>query len=109
MSGTDNLINGGSALGIGGYLCAVVWQGNVQELGTLLKNETGYIDFVVALFVLGAIQKWGPASKISSALTAITLIGLAIKVGNNTNFNSAITKFGQGQLSIMELIKELMK
>ena len=105
MSASSDLLNGAAAVGVGAYVVTVVYKGNTHELGTLLKSEKGYIDFVLALFILGAIQKYGSAGKISSALTAITLIALAVKTIGKTGVSDAITKFGRGEAGILETAK----
>lgn len=108
METTNKLLGGVSAVAIGAYLVAVVIQGNAQELLNLLKNETGYVDFVIALFVLGVISHYGPASKISGVLIAATLIGLVIRVGGHVNFLPAITRFANGQAGILETLKTII-
>lgn len=107
MSAINSLLNGGSAIGLGGYLVGVTYKGNVKELGGLLYEETGYIDFVAALFILGSIQKYGPTSKVANILIAITLVGLAIKVGNNNTLLTAITDFASGNKTIVETFKSI--
>ena len=107
MSASSDLLNGGAAIGAGAYVVTVVYKGNTHEFFTLLKSEKGYIDFVIALFILGAIQKYGSAGKISGTLTAITLIALAVKTIGNTGVSSAVTKFGRGEAGILETVKSI--
>lgn len=108
VEATNKLLGGVSAIAIGAYLIAVVFKGNTQELLALIKGETGYIDFVVALFILGAISHYGPTSKISSILIAATLIGLVIRVGGHMNFLPAITKFANGEAGILETLRTII-
>lgn len=108
MSASSDLLNGAATVGAGAYLVTVVYKGNTHELFTLLKSEKGYIDFVIALFILGAIQKYGPTSKLSSTLTAITLIALAVKTMGKTGVSDAITKFGRGEAGILETAKSIL-
>lgn len=107
MSTTSNILNGAVTIGLGAYIIDVAYNGNTKNLGELLKEETGYIDFIVALFILGAIQNYGPANKINSLLITITVIGLFLKVGGQSNIMSAISDFSSGNASIVDTIKKL--
>ena len=107
MSATKDLFNGAVIIGTGAYLIDVAYQGKILDLGKALKEETGYIDFVVSLFILGLIQSYGPLSKVSGALMIITLTGLSIKVGNNSNLLGSIQKFASGEATIVETFKTL--
>lgn len=111
MTGVQNLANGGSALAIGTYLVVVGLNGNAMKLVDLLKGEAGYVDFVVALFILGAIQKYGPAGKISAMLTGIALLGFLVKTMNGNGqitvrVKSAINDFANGKVGIVGGIRE---
>ena len=69
-----DLMSGALAVGIGVYLAAVVINGNIGDLGTALKTETGYLEFLIALFVLSLLASFGPTSEITQALIVVALI-----------------------------------
>lgn len=107
MAAITGLVNGGAALGVGAYIVTVAYKGNVKELGNLLYEETGYLDFVATLFILGAIQKYAP-SKLGNILLVTGLMALALKtLKNNDQLGSKLVKitndFVNGKASLHDI------
>jgi hypothetical protein len=105
----ESLVGALAGGGIGIYFVAVVWHGNVSKLGHMLMGEEGYLEFLVALMLLGLVNKYGPQGKITSAITTMAIIAVMVKIGANTNLNQALAKFSTGQASALDTIKELMQ
>ena len=95
---TPDLASGAIAVGIGVYLAAVVINGNFVDLGGALATESGYLEFLIALFVLSLLASFGPTAKFTQALIVIALLGLAFRVATNTpKVLTALQNFGSGQ------------
>lgn len=98
-----------SGAAIGAYLFAVVWNGNIDVLGEYLKDEEGYVEFIVALFVLGLVNKYAPTSKITKAITAFAMIAVIIRLSEKAGLNSKLADFATGKVSGFETIKSIFE
>lgn len=105
----ENLLGSLSGAAIGAYCFSVVYHGNTKALGHLLINEEGYVEFIIALMLLGLVNKYGPAGKLTSAITTMVIIGVLVKMGANTNLNQTLAKFAAGQATILETLKSLFQ
>ena len=98
---TSDLMSGAIAVGIGVYIAAVVINGNIVDLGGALASESGYLEFLIALFVLSLLASFGPTSEITQALIVLALIGLAFRLATNTpKVLTALQNFGSGQTDL---------
>lgn len=96
-----DLMSGALAVGIGVYLAAVLINGNLTDLGSSLSHESGYLEFLIALFVLSLLASFGPTSEITQALIVVALIGLAFRLATNTpKVLIALQNFGSGQTDL---------
>jgi hypothetical protein len=77
-----------SGLAIGAYFVGVAINGNTTALISELQTEKGYIYFLGSLFAIGALQKYGPTSKITDALLLLSIAGVAIKLGTNVDLQA---------------------
>lgn len=89
----DKLVSGVAGIAVGAYLTAVVFSGNTKELGSLLKEDKNYLYFLGSLFVIGAIQKYGPASKINNALVTMAVIAALFQFNKQFDFMALSQKF----------------
>jgi hypothetical protein len=105
----EELLGSLSGAAIGAYAFSVVWHGNTKTLGTYLMQEEGYVEFIVALLILGAVDRWGPTGKVASAITTMTIIAILVKIGMNSNLNQNLAKFASGQTSALDTIKALLQ
>ncbi len=97
----------GAAIGI--YIFAVVWHGNTQKLIEYLKGEEGYVEFIVALLILGFVNKYGPTSKITKAITAFATIAVIVRLGEKAGINSKLADFASGRASGLDTIKSIFE
>lgn len=98
-----------SGAGIGVYLFAVVWHKNTVQLGRYLKKEEGYIEFIVALLILGAINKYAPSSKIAKTLTAFAILAALISIAEKNNLSAKLGEFASGRVSGLDTLKDIFK
>lgn len=103
----DQLAGTLAGVGLGVYLFAVVWHGNTKTFGHMIMQEEGYVEFVIALLLLGLVNKYGPSSKITNAITTMAIIAVLVKVGANTNINQTLANFASGQTSALDTLKSL--
>ena len=108
MSATSKLLGTVSGVALGGYLIAVTYNGNLPTLWETLKKEKGYLEFIVALFILGAINEFGPTSKISIAVSGIGITAVILKAASNSEVTSKISAFANGQASMLDVFKSLL-
>ena len=103
-----DLLNGGIAIGIGVYLAAVLIQGNLSDLWTDLSGELGYVEFLVALFIISLLASFGPTSQITDMLIVLALIGFAFRIATNSpKVISALQNFGNGQTDLFGTFKAI--
>lgn len=106
----EQLANAALGIGAGVYLGAVVWNGNLGQFGSAIAGESGYLEFMAALFVISLLASWGPTSTFTDAAIVIALAGLALRVATNTpQFVSAAQDFGNGNISLFGFVAELIK
>lgn len=105
----EGLLGAASGIAVGGYLFAVVYQGNVKELGSMLKNEQGYLEFIAALAILGLLNKYGPGGKVQAALTTGAIITMLVKAGYNSGLNENLALFASGQRSALDTVKAILE
>lgn len=107
MDDTDRLIGAAAGIGIATFIFAVVWQGNTKELGAMLFKEEGYIEFLVALFLLGLLMKYGPTSKITDLFVVMAVLAVLFKVASNVNFGTTLSDFASGKTNMLNTVKAL--
>lgn len=107
MSASKDLLNGVFTIGTGAYLVGVAYNGNLSKLIDTLKEEEGYLDFVVALFLLGAIQNYEPTNKLSNILLFMAGFGLFIRLNNNFSLSGALKDFANGRASLIDTVKKI--
>lgn len=105
----EGLVGAFAGAGLGLYVFAVLWQGNIKTLGHMLMQEEGYVEFIAALMVLGIVNKYGPTGKVTSAITTMAILAVLVKVGMNTNLNQTLSKFAAGQTSALDTLKNLFQ
>lgn len=107
--GIESLVGSLSGAAIGVYAFSVVWHGNVKRLGHLLIEEEGYVEFIVAIALLGLVNRYGPSGKVTNAITTMTIIAVLVRLGANTNLNQTLAKFAGGQASALDTLKSLLQ
>lgn len=83
--------NGVAAIALGAYLLVVVAQGNARALFALIKQETGFIKWGVAVAILWWLSTRPEMGELGAGLLAIVILGLAIKIANDPTILSGVT------------------
>lgn len=102
--GLGDLFGGAVGLASGGYLLAVVLNGNTKQLGNMLVKEKPFLEFLVALIVLNWLRQYGPTSKIADTLIGIALVGALLRVSTSAKVRAALGDFGAGKTSLFDTV-----
>lgn len=113
MSTIKQVGNGVSGIVIGGYIAAVIYQSlpngiqttsgalgpnsNVTKLFGLLKDDFGYLEFLVASVVIAALFNVKPLRPIVGAFVIIVILGMLMSKGPGSSILSYLNAFGTGQ------------
>jgi hypothetical protein len=90
----------GGAVGVlaGVYLIAVARAGHSKDLFALLKEETGYLELLAAMYALWLLHEKTERGGIVDQLIMVALIAAAVKLASNTgNIVPELEKFGNGE------------
>lgn len=105
-----NSISGALAgLGIAGYVLAVAINGNMIKLGQYLVQEEPYVEFVVAILIIWALEKWGPSNGITTLLVSGVVVGLILRLGSRVNINALATEFAAGKISMLQFVEQTLQ
>lgn len=102
----DAIADGSVAIGLGVYLAVVFYQGNLTPLLQQLKGEVGYLEFLVAAFVIYKLLE----IKMTQPIIGLFIVGAVLVAVMNVARNSdtsAIAQFGAGQIGLFQLIGKL--
>lgn len=98
------VLNSVSGAFVGVYLAGTVFNGKLNELIKLLMQEIGYLEFLVALFVLYnlTINKWtsGP----TWVFVALGVLSMLLYVTANYDFKSAFADFANGKTGLFDTL-----
>jgi len=98
--------NGVSAVVVGAYLAAVFVNGNSQALVKQLAGDTGYLEFLVACFIV----KWiidNDVTGVAWPLLVIAILAAGMKLVGRLNVMDAIDAFSSGKAGLFETVKTL--
>lgn len=105
----ENLISSSAGGAIGVYLFAVVWRGNIKELGKLLAKEEGYIEFLIAIMILYALDKYGPENKVTKIITTMAILAVVLRFAQRSGLTGKFSEFQIGKISGFDFVKSLFK
>lgn len=99
-------MDGLAAIGLGVYLAAVVLNGNLSAFLTEIKKETGFLEFIIALFIVYQLTKV-PALKpftLPIVLASVIILTMRVVRGSDTR---AFSQFSSGQIGLFDLFGRL--
>lgn len=105
----SDVLGAGSGLAIAAYLVAVTINGNISALGTLLKQEEGYLEFLVAIIIIWALNKWGPTNQVTDLLTMGVIVGLVLRIAGKINLGSIVQNFASGQATMLQTAQAIIQ
>lgn len=102
----DDALNGITALGIGVYLLAVVYQGNMPSLLDQLWSDRGYVEFLLAVLIIRAIVKNDPTS-FAKPLFALGIFAALLQYSGRVDFLAAMRDFGSGRKTLFQTLSKM--
>lgn len=106
MNNPSAFTNGIASVALGGYLAAVVYQGNTRELFTLVREELPFVEWMIAFLILYWFARTESTSDIGKPLITISFIALALIAFQRAprNIFQRLKEYGDGDISLYELL-----
>lgn len=103
------MLDGISFLIVGGYLAVVLYQGNAKPLYVLLKGDVQFIEFALALALLGVVYKSPSLHPIGKSLIFAAFVALGFRVlKSQTGLVAAISDVSTGKTDAISALKKLV-
>lgn len=98
------------------YILAVLYQGNLATIGannsiapgpllSQLTQESGFLEFLIAVFILKWLASRAATSSITYGFIALAVLGALLKAANNMQGNTAVSDFLSGKAGILDTLK----
>lgn len=99
-------MDGAASIALAVYLVMVVYRGNLFPFLTELKKEVGFIEFVVAIYIIYRLMQIPSIAPIVGMFVTGAIFAALIRASQN--FNPALfEQYGAGKISLFELIHRL--
>lgn len=98
----DGIIDGTAAIALGVYLVVVFANGNINKLFSELQKESGFIEFLIAAFIVYKLLQ----IQMTRPIVGLFVIGAFIVAAQNILRGvdvSAFQAYGAGRISLFEL------
>lgn len=102
-----NVLDGVSALVLAAYLGGVIYNANVTPLLNDLVTEYGYLELLVAFFIVREVYSFAPTSDIVRLLVILGVTASAIHVATVID-NTPFTQFYQGKIGLFQLVNSIL-
>lgn len=93
---------------LGFYGLTVFRNGNVMPLVDALKEETGYLEFLISL----AIIKWAVDNDftgLAAPIATLAVLSVVLKLSGRFNLTSALSDFATGRAGLFETLGKTLK
>lgn len=97
------LLNSVSAIALVGYVGAVIYHGNLMQLVAQLGSDWRFLEVLAAIGVLYALAKVPVLTGPVMLLVGVAVVGVLLKLAQNSTILTAFQAFGTGQLSLSSL------
>jgi hypothetical protein len=108
-TGLSDVLGAGSGLAIAAYLALVTLNGNIAPLLTQLKQEEGYLEFLIAIILIWALNKWGPTNKVTDLLTVGVILGLVFRISSKIDLVGITKNFANGQATMQQTAQAIIQ
>jgi hypothetical protein len=95
-------MDGLAAVALGVYLAAVLLNGNLSAFLGEVKKEVGFLEFIVALFIVYQLTKVPAIRPVTIPLVGAAGLIMAFRVINGSD-GQAFNQFAQGRIGLFEL------
>lgn len=106
MNDFEDSIDGLATVALGVYLLVVIIRGNFKALLDQVTKEAGFVEFIIALFILAQLVKIPQAKPIVVPLAASAGLILAMRIASGANMN-AFSDFAAGRIGLFGLVSSI--
>lgn len=104
----DAVMDGAASIATAAYLVSVVYQGNLFPFLTAIKADVGFLEWVVAIYILTLILKVDALRPIVGMFVVGAILVALLRASQNFNAD-LFTQFANGQISLTSLLLNLTK
>jgi hypothetical protein len=90
-SSGSSVANGIAAVAVGAFILTALVKGNGSQLWTMVKGETGFIKWGIAVAIIWWIATRKEFGSIGPMLIFVAVIGVAFKIATDPTIMSGIT------------------
>ncbi len=103
MKDFESAMDGLAAIALAVYLAMVLARGNLKPFLAQVVKETGFVEFIVALWVLSLILKVPEVRPLAVPLATMAAIILAMRITAGADIG-AFKAFASGQAGLFETV-----
>lgn len=93
-----------AAIALAGYMFAVIYQGNPDLLLEELSKELGFVEFMVALYIVRLLIENKATAGIAGPIVGIAVVAALLQFVSLPGTQSALNAFRQGQAGLLDTI-----
>ncbi len=108
MKDFEDAMDGLAVVAIGVYLAMVLIRGNAKPFLTEVVKETGFVEFVLAIFIVSLILKLPQAAPVRGPIIFATVFILAARIISGSNM-AAFSDFAAGRVSLFQFAGNLFQ
>lgn len=106
MKDFESAMDGLAAVALAVYLAMVLVRGNLKPFLTQIQKERGFVEFIVALWVLSLILQIPEVRPLAAPLATMTVIILAMRIVAGSNI-SVFNDYAAGRIGLFEMVSNL--
>jgi Na+-transporting NADH:ubiquinone oxidoreductase subunit NqrB len=103
MKDFESAMDGLAAIALAVYLAMVLARGNLKPFLAQVTKETGFVEFLVALWILSLILKIPEVRPMAAPLVTMAAIILAMRIVAGADI-SAFNDFASGRAGLFQTI-----
>lgn len=104
----DDVMDGAASIAVAVYIVACLYQGNIKQLGLEVIKEGGYLEAIIAAYILWKLYHVNSIRPIVGALLFAAILAAIIQAARN--FDPALfSLFGSGRITLFDLVIRLAK
>lgn len=104
----DEIMDGAASIALAVYLVMVVYRGNLFPFLNELKKEVGFLEFVVAIYLIYKLMQIPSIAPIVGMFVTGAILAALIRASQNFNAD-LFNQFANGQINLFQLAIQLTK
>lgn len=106
MKDFESAMDGLAAVALAVYLVTVMARGNGKAFIAQISKETGFVEFIVALWILSLILQIPEVKPMAGPLATMAVIILAMKIMQGADV-SAFSDFAAGRAGLFQTVSRV--